>query len=477
MAFNRIILWLGNSLILVACMLAMTAMSAVALGEFTEAVLFAGLTLSIGLVGIIFTATTRHTPGRESKTDALAFLLIFWIVLPVIFAAPYLVVGPAMSPYTAYFEAVSAVTTTGASTLDPDQLSGSLHIWRSFLQWMGGVIAATFAVVILAALNLRGTGVHRSMLFTFKKGELFGRLLGIGRVIAGIYAVISAFCFMGLLITGSSIFESLCLALTSVSTGGLTPRGGVLANYVHPVGAIALGISCLLGAFNVAILWDIVRLRNVRSLAALGRNIEFRAMAVLFAVLCLFGIIYTGHMHLFTVFIEGVFFVSSAGFDYHVIGLEMIPSVLLIAVALIGGSALSTAGGVKLIRLFLLFRHLGTDLNRLSHPSRTMPVMFRGQALPDTAFLSIWMYFFGYTIIFATGIMALSAAGQDFQVAVAASASSLANMGPLLDATLPTQTYAAFTVPQQVIAAVLMLIGRVEVLAAFAILSPGLWRS
>lgn len=477
MAFNRIILWLGNSLILVACMLAMTSMAAITLAEFSEAVIFSGLTLAIGLIGIIFAATTRLTPARESKTDALAFLLLFWIIIPVVIAAPFLAAGDNMTPHTAYFEAVSAVTTTGASTLDPDQLSGSLHIWRSFLQWVGGVIAATFAVVILAALNLRGTGVHRSMLFTFKKGELFGRLLGIGRVIAGIYALISLVCFLGLLLTGSTIFDSFCLALTSVSTGGLTPRGGLLADYVHPVGALALGIACLLGACNIAILWDIVRLRTWSNVWVLIRNVEFRAIGVLFAILCVFGIVYTGHNHLFTVIVEAVYFVSSAGFDYHVIGIDMVPPVVLIAMALIGGSALSTAGGVKLIRLLLLFRHLETDLSRLSHPSRIVPVMFRGQAIPDTAFLSIWMYFFGYTIVFATGIMGLSAAGQDFQVAVATSASALANIGPLLDATLPTQTYAEFTVSQQMISAALMLIGRVEVLAALAILSPGLWRS
>ncbi len=476
MVLNRIFLWLGNSFILVACLLVLTAVGGAVLGEVNEALGFAALTLVVGLVGVIFVGTTRNTPGRESNTDALAFLLVFWIVMPVVFSVPFLVFGEEMHPYTAYFEAVSAVTTTGASTLDPEGISGSLHIWRSLLQWIGGVIAATFAVVILAALNLRGTGVHRSMLFTLRQGELFSRLTSIGAIIAGIYAGVSAVCFLLLALSGTPLFEAFCLSLTSVSTGGLTPRGGVLAEYVNPFGAIALGLSCILGALNVALIWDFVRLRTLRPLFTMMKDVEFRAIGVLFVILATVAFFYTGYMHIFTVLMESIFFVSSAGFDYHVIGVEMAPSVVLIAMALIGGSALSTAGGVKLIRILLLFRHLETDLSRLTHPSRTLPVRFRGQILPDQAFLSIWMYFFGYTVVFALGILALGGAGMDFEIAVATSAASIANMGPLLDATLPAYTYSSFTLPQQLISSGLMLIGRVEVLAAFAILSPGLWR-
>lgn len=477
MALNRIILWLGNSLILVAIMLSMTAVSGALMGEWSQSALFAFLVIIVGLVGIIFVAMTRNTPGRETNTDALAFLLIFWLLIPLVLAVPYVLLGQVDSPYIAYFEAVSAVTTTGASTLDPDVIPKTLHIWRSFLQWAGGVIAATFAVVILAALNLRGTGVHRSMLFTLKKGELFDRLVGIGRVIASLYGLISTVCCGCLLMSGTPFFEAVCLSLTSVSTGGLTPNGDVLAGYVSHVGLLALMLACFMGALNVAIVWDIFRLRNFQTFKLFLRNPEHRALYVIIIVMLVIGFGYTGFGHAFTVFVEAVFFASSTGYDYHVIGLDMAPPVVLIATALIGGAALSTAGGVKLIRLLLLFRHLETDLNRLSHPSRTVPVVFRGQILPDQAFLSIWMYFFGYTIVFAMGIVGLSALGMDYNIAVASSAASLSNMGPLLDYTLPEYSYSAFTIPQLMVTSLLMLIGRIEVLAAFAILSPGLWRA
>ncbi|MEM7730875.1 MAG: potassium transporter TrkG, partial [Pseudomonadota bacterium] len=156
----------------------------------------------------------------------------------------------------------------------------------------------------------------------------------------------------------------------------------------------------------------------------------------------------------------------------------MVPAPILIATALIGGSALSTAGGIKIIRLLLLFRHLGTDVARLSHPSRVKPIEFRGRAVKDDAFLSIWMYFFGYSLCFAIGALFLAASGLNLEDALAVSAATLANIGPLLDLTLPSSglRYAEFTGLQMTLAAGLMLIGRVEVLVALSLLVPSTWR-
>jgi len=476
MAITRIILWLGNTLVICAALFALTAVLGLGFQEPADAIIFGGIALVIGILGSIFIISTQNTPARETTADALVFLLLFWGLVPVVMALPFYASGASSSMVNAWYESVSAFTTTGASSHHPSDLSQSILIYRSLLQWFGGVVVATFAVVILAALNLSGTGVHRSMLFTLKKGELFGRLIGIGRLIAGVYALFAGICFAGMILTGTPPFEAMCLSLSGISTGGLTPRDGFLASYISPLSAVVLAFFCLLGATNVAILWDLVRARNLRFTFGVISNVEFRTMLFIAGFLFLVGLVYTGLLHGFTVAVEALMFVSSAGFDYHVIGLEMIPPTLLIAFALIGGSALSTAGGIKIIRLLLLFRHLTTDLNRLSHPSRVVPVLFRGQVLPDRAFLSIWMYFLGYTLVFAAGTLALGASGMSYESAIASSAAGLANMGPLLDATLTPLSYAQFSAPQQVIMGVAMLIGRVEVLAVLAVLSPSLWR-
>jgi len=478
MALTRIILWLGNSFVICALLLAATAMWSFLALDMSSAIALSSVTLGVGVLGVILIATTFNTPAQETTADALLFLLLFWIIMPMIMALPYLTLGVSPDITSAYFEAVSAFTTTGASALNPDDIPQALLLWRSLIQWFGGVCVATFAVVILAALNLSGTGVHRSMLFTLDKEELFTRLISIGRIVAGVYLFLASLCFLILVLTGVNAFNALCLSLSGVSTGGLMPQSGGLSHYVGRISVFFLAIFTVLGAMNISILWDAIRLRRWRNFLSLFRNVESRGLFVVIGVLFIFGLISVGPPQAYTLFIESMFFVSTAGFDYEVIGLEMLPSVILIAVALIGGSALSTAGGVKIIRLLLLFRHLSTDLGRLTHPSRIIPVSFRGQHIPDRAFLSIWMYFFGYTLFYGLAILALGATGLGFEDSVVTGAASISNIGPLLPASLPESglTYADFTGAQKMISAVFMLIGRVEVLAVLILFIPSFWR-
>lgn len=477
MAFSRIFLWLGYALICCAVLMIISALGGLVFREFAQARLFASLASVVGVIGLIIAFIGQNAPTHESTRDALVFLVFFWLLVPLIACLPYLSLPEIPSLAIAYFEATSATTTTGASVLDPDKIPKSFLLWRSLLQWSGGVMVATFAVVILAAFNLTGIGEHRSALFTLRKGEIFSRLLGIGRIIAFIYALIAVICFIFLVISGTAVFDALCLALSAVSTGGLVPKSGPMANYVPGFGGLVLAATCLLGAANISVLWDFIRRRNIMTLREVFSNIEHRGIFAIVVVLIVAGFISAGGAHLYTVLVEAAFMASSTGFDYHVIGIDMVPSALLIALVLIGGSALSTAGGIKIIRMLLLFRHLRTDLDRMSHPSRVMPVKFRGRTIDDKAFLSIWMYFFGYTLVFALGIVALGSSGLEFSEAVSAGASALSNTGPLLAATNPEITYSDMNVLSLSILTVIMLLGRIEILAVFAVVAPSFWRN
>lgn len=475
MAFSRIFLWLGYAFIFYAALMLFTACSGLLLGETSVAAIFLGLALLLSLAGLVIVFTSQNAPLKENTRDVLAFLFLFWTLVPMIASIPYSVLNVTPNWIGAYFESVSAITTTGASMLVPENLPKTLLLWRSVLQWSGGCIVATFAVVLLAALNLSGTGIHKSIFFTLQKGELFSRLVGVGRIIAMVYAGFALLCFFFLSLTGTPIFEALCLSLSGISTGGLTPRSGNLESYVSNSGGIVLAITCLLGAANISLLWDFIRRRNSSSFRELLYNVEHRGTFVILSILFLTGFFFLGHMHFHTLLVEATFMASTAGFDFHVFGIEMVSPSILITFALVGGSALSTAGGIKIIRMLLLLRHLRTDLDRMSHPSRVMPVQFQGQKIEDRAFLSIWMYFFGYTLVFALGIVALGATGLDLSYAVSASASALSNMGPLLSATNPEITYADMNPLTHGVLIVIMLIGRIEVLAAFAAISPAQW--
>ncbi|MEP4051889.1 MAG: potassium transporter TrkG [Litorimonas sp.] len=478
MAMNRILFWLGRTFLLCTGLFAITALIAAAGRDFPAAVSMSAFGVSVGVFGLLLVMLSTGFDARESKSEAILFLILFWLLMPAVLCLPFKFMVPEQTFLSAYFESVSAFTTTGATRLNPDELSPVLLFWRSLLQWVGGVSVATFAVVILAAVNQTGTGVHKSMLYTVRDGKLFDRLIGIGGLVAGVYLFLSLIGFILMTLGGAPAFDALCLSLSGVSTGGLTPRAGPLQLYIPPFAATVLAILCILGAMNVAVIWDYMRLRKVVHGLRVIFNVEHRALFVILSILILIGVVFSGLGSLGDLILDGAFFVSSAGFQYQVISLDLVPPVILITFALTGGSALSTAGGVKLIRILLLFRHLGTQLSRLSHPSRVIPVTFRTRIIPDAAFLSIWMYFFAYTLAFGVGISAFGVVGLSLDDAIASAAASLSNVGPLLELTLPESglTYAQFTNGQMSVSIVLMLLGRIEVLAALALILPNFWR-
>lgn len=478
MRLIKILLWLGYSFLGSAVLMLIAALVGLFALELRDAALMAVLATMSALVGGLMITASYKTRTKESTSEAILFLILFWSLVPVICSLPFYVLGAAPGPVTALFEGISAMTTTGASTLDADALSRTMLFWRSLLQFFGGVSVATFAVVILAALNLTGTGIHRSGLFTFRAGDMFRRFLGVGRLVLGIYLFLSATAFVLMVMGGTETFDAICLALSGISTGGLQPFTGPIANVLSPFSAIILALLCLVGAFNVSIVWDFLRLRRMRPFLRMFMHVEHRGLFAIIAALSIVTVIFASLYNLGPGILDSIYFASSAGFRYDVVSLDMVPAPVLIAVGLIGGSALSTAGGIKVIRLLLLFRHLGTDVARLSHPSRVKPIEFRKHVIKDEEFLSVWMYFFGYSLCFAMGALSLAAAGLNLQDSLATSASSLANIGPLLDLTLPSSglRYSDFTGLQMIIAALLMLVGRVEVLVALSLVLPSTWR-
>lgn len=478
MAVTRIILWIGYALVMMSALMGLALLGALFLIDYQVAIIMVVTGLAVLVFGVLLILTTAQTPSRETNSDALLFLLLFWTFIPLIGAIPFLVYDPNTGWIRAYFEAVSMLTTTGASGFAAEELPPAIILWQAILQFFGGVSVATLAVVVLAALNLTGTGVHRSNLFTLRKGELFERLIGIGRVVFSIYLFIASLSFILMTLSGTRVFDALILSLSAVATGGMTPRSDDLVLYVPRISAFILALTCGLGAMNVSVVWDILRSRNLRNMRRLFTNIEHRTLLFIFVGLLMLGLFYAGVQNIYPVFLEAIFFVSSAGFIYDPISLEQIPSVILIAIALTGAAALSTAGGLKVIRIVLLMRHLSTDIKRLSHPSRVLPVSFRKMAIPDRAFLSIWMYFFGYTLVFGVSVLGYGAVGLDFVDATTVGAASLSNMGLLLPATLPESglTWIEMSSSQLMLSSVLMLIGRVEVLAVFVLLTPSFWK-
>jgi len=448
---------LGALWVLVALIALVAALCAAAVREAHLAPFFvttAGLAFVPG--ALVLSATSGIRVGA-SALDALGLALLAWVTAPAFAALPFWLTGY-FSPIDALFEAYSAVTTTGATLLPADELPRSLIFWRAVLAWLGGYSTLLLAIAVFAALDRDVPAIRRSALLTIRPDNVLSHLPVAARRVALIYAMLTAVTWLFLLLAGNDLFDASVLALAAISTSGYAPLdGGLAVNYgVLSTAIVALG--CLAGTVNIALFWDALRDRSVL------KDPDLAGIAALVGGLGLLYLI-AAPDQVVARFADAFFVVSTSG--YTVSAPASPVPVAAVFVALVGGAAASTTGGVKISRILLLWRRMGSELAVLADPSSIVPVTFRGRTARDTALIGIWAYVLGFLACLGVGALALALAGLDFETAFLANAAALANAGPLLHEThsLGWDELADGAKPILISA---MILGRLEVLAAVA---------
>ncbi len=425
-------------------------------GEGTLARGFAA-TLGLGVFAGGFTlAATRGADRPASPEAGLRLALAGWVSSPVI-AWPALAAS-APDAAAGLFETVSALTTTGASAIDPALAHPAVIVWRGVLQAWGGFGSLMLAATVFAALDARGPGLRRSTLLTVEDDDLFtnfGRVFRrLGAVYGGLIVLAAAFY----LFAGLEPHEAVTLAMAALSTGGMGPANGDLSFAGSPVVIVFTAGFALIGAWNLAVLYEIAS-RGRASRAP----IELRPMIFIAAAAAALAAVSAGWRSLPAGFLEGVFAVTTAGFSFE--AAPVLPAVMAVMLAFVGGSAISTSGGMKIPRVMLLARRTADDLAHLAFPSAAARLRFAGGKATDQAMASVSAYALAFPAAFGAGVMLLGLAGADFETAWKASGAAIANAGPLAGV-----DYAALPSPVLVAMLPLMIAGRLEVLAAAAAL-------
>jgi trk system potassium uptake protein TrkH len=455
-----------------------SALAAAGLGEIAPLASLGGtggLALFLGVSGFLAARSMRGVPGAR---DGVAMLLIAWTTAPALAALPFLG-APGIETYgDAYFEAMTAISTTGRGLIDLEAMPRSLIVWRALLEWAGGFMSVVLILVILAALNLTGPGVHRSTLFTMEDGSMFGRFSEILQASALVYVLATLAGFVILATLGTPAFDAFYLAVTAPATSGGYLRPEPLAAHVPPAGLLAVSVAMMAGAVNFALVWRSYRDPTAR--AELWRDPETRALLIaallIAAALMLTGAI-GGRAAPINAIHDAVALVSTTARFADPDSVRRLPPVLILVVTFVGGSAISTAGGVKIIRMLLLFSHVWVELRRVSHPSGVVLMNFRGRRLADRAFISLWVYFLGFTGALGALTLAVTLSGANFASSVAAAVAALSNAGGILPVVTPEQLdFGDFPRAARWCLALGMGLGRMEVLAFIAAFTPGLWR-
>lgn len=438
------------------------------------------------LTGLVAIATANFRAVGVARSH-LVTLIAAYGVLPVIFAVPVMQAVPDTSFVNAWFEMVSCFTTTGATLYDvAGRLPQSVHFWRALVGWLGGFFVLVAALAILAPLNLGGgemladrapgRGARGAGQIT-RTAVAPARLWRHAATLGPAYVALTAVLWLGLLIAGNAPLMALGLAMGTLSTSGIIPSdtGTPLTLGTQVVVVAGLGLALSRRALpGRALVGPDVRL---------WRDPELRLAAFLLVLVP--GVLFLrqgwsgagpGIDTIWAAFFTTFSFLTTTGyttpsFSHGPFGL------VLLGLAIVGGGVATTAGGVKLLRVSALFRHGERELERLVHPSSVGHGGAFARRLRSQGAYTAWIFFLMFAVTLAVVMLALTAFGVAFTPAMVLAIAALSTTGPL--ATVATEDpilFATLAAPAKAILAVTMVVGRLEILAILALLSPEGWR-
>ncbi|WP_233491840.1 potassium transporter TrkG [Nioella nitratireducens] len=486
------------------CAVAMLIPAAVALAEegfrtarsfFYSALLFGILTLVVGM------ATQGIKPYGTARSH-LAGLVAAYALLPVVLAVPFVDAIGNTRFYNGYFEMVSCLTTTGATLFDPARLGDALHLWRALVGWMGGLLVWVTAAAVMAPLNLGGFEVSSET----RAGDVPGsaaqmqaaaptvRLRKALRHLAPTYLLLTGLLWLLQLVAGEGDLAALIHAMSVMSTSGISPDGTLSGGQGGFVAELFIFVFFLFAltrhSFADRLRIDTPRLLVQDRELLLALSLVFLLTALLFvrhwigalevndvdngqaAFAALWGTLFTAMSFLTTTGFVSDFWIEARSWS----GLPT-PGLVLLGLALIGGGAATTAGGIKLIRVYALYKHGARELGKLTYPNSVAAGGRLGRRIRREGAYIAWVFFMLFILSMAAVMVALSLAGLGFEPAFVLSAASLSTTGPLaaFGGGQPI-IYGALGDAAKGVLAAAMILGRLETLVLIALFNPGFWR-
>ena len=482
MSYASVLSALGWGLAIFAATMLVPVLIALGYGETEQAASFAFSAVLTAFAGGGFIIATRGSRREVSSREGLLLAVLFWTVLPLFGGLPFLFNDAFGSVTDSYFEALSGLTTTGATVLtDLDQVERSVLLWRASLAWLGGLATILLAISLLSLQGIGGMELYRSALPKGEKEALQQRLIEPARSIWWVYAGLTLVCAIVLWISGMPAFDAVAYALSTLSSGGFTTFDGAAAMSNKPLLEFVLIVFMIAAAVNFTLHWALAHGRpreyaadpELRHLLALVIVATAAASAVLYwqagydigesVRIGLFGVVSM---------LTTTGFMSGEGANWPV----FLP-VLLLALSLVGGSTGSTAGGIKLMRFLLFLKQGRRELARLAHPHGIARLHYGHVTVPDSALRSAWSFFIMFMCCFVLLAVALAALGLDMRAALAATVAGLSNNGPAFAVGLAEGGgYAALPNGAKWVFCLAMLLGRLEILAVLIVFSAALWR-
>lgn len=417
------------------------------------------------------------------RREALLVVAMAWLVLPVFLSLPFYLDGVFGSPLDAYFEAVSGLTTTGASVLTEIEgaMGGAMHFWRMETHWIGGMGIMVLFVAVLPSL-----GVGGKMLF---KNEVPGPItegvkpriretsIALWRIYIGLTLAEAALLYA---FGGLDLHASLGHAMSTLGTGGFSTQNASVAGYNSAAVDWIITTFMFIGGANFSLYYYAM----LGQRGVFWKDPEFKVYAALTLVASVAVSISILPRHGGEIalamrhgFFQVISILTTTGFatdDYD--AYPAFARTLIVMLMFIGASTGSTAGGMKIFRYVVLARVIQQQLRKLVRPNAVSVVRVGQSTVSEETQSTVLAFFFVYIATFALGTLVMATMSPDLETAASATIACLGNIGPGLSAVGPTQNFAWVPVPGKLVLALIMILGRLELYTLLVLLAPSFWR-
>ena len=444
---------------------------------------FAGTALAT-LAGstAVWAATRKH--DRELRPrDGFTLVFLLWLGFAAISALPFYLYFPNISYTDAFFEAVSGLTTTGATVMSSlDTLAPSLNFWRHMMNWLGGMGIIVLAVAILPMLGVGGTQLFKAEIPGIDKdSKMAPRISQTAKRLWLVYLTFTLLTCMGLKWAGMGWFDAVCHAMSAFSLGGFSTHDASIAFFDSPAIEAVLIAATLLGAVNFASHFAMAREKSPKPY---WRDEEARAMLTILASSIAAASVYMWQQGYYTP-LEALRYV---GFNFVSIGLAngfanadfatwpLLVTLWMFFLSNVLANTGSMGGGIKMARALVLAKFSLREVSLLLHPNAVRTVKLNRRSISDRTAMAVMAFIFVYFMTVVIFTLGLLASGMDFITALSATIACITNAGPGLGAVGPADNYGALSDLQKWMCAAVMLLGRLEIFTVFILFTPDYWK-
>ena len=413
-----------------------------------------------------------------SNRDVFLVTVFSWVLESIFGSFPFYFSGYFPSYPDALFEAVSGVTTTGATILtDIESLPKSILLWRAFLQWIGGLGIVVFTIALLPLLGVSGEKLFNLEFPGPSSEKMTPRIQETAKILLGFYV---GFTFVEFLLLSYSMtfFNAICHAFTTMPTGGFSTFNSSINDQSVYVKAVIL-LFMIIGGTNFVLHFRALKggfrsyIRDREFLYYVGLIVIISSMILLISY-----ITSNGSGILDTIF-QVVAILTSTGYtatDYELWS-PYVKQFMLFGLMFVGAMGGSTSGGMKLIRVVAIFKYARMELKRALHPKAIIPIRIGSKVIEDEVIRKTLGFFLFYIMFFFFASLSFSAMGIDMESSFGAAASGMGNIGPSLGQFGPTDTYLGLPLAGKFIMMFCMFLGRLEIFAVLVLFTKTYWRT